>query len=67
MFGARVGQRDGVADTGGFESIASKQFAIKTVEVGYGRVVDEESGHLVERGGALGAFDIERDARGGEK
>ena len=63
VLGARVGQRHGVADARGLEAIAGEQFTVETVEVGDGGMIGEQLGDLMERGGALGAFDIERDAR----
>ena len=35
VFGAGVGQRNGVADARSLESVAGEQFAVKTVEVGH--------------------------------
>jgi len=67
VLGARVGQRHGVADARGLEAIAGEEFAVKTVEVRHGGMISEQLGDLVERSGALGAFDIERDARRGEE
>jgi hypothetical protein len=67
VLGARVGQRHGVADARGLEAIAGEEFAVKSVEVRHGGMISEQLGDLVERSGALGAFDIERDARRGEE
>jgi hypothetical protein len=64
VFGARVRQSDGVAETGGVEPVACKELIIEAGKVSDVRMPFQEVGHFVERSRAFGTLHLECDARG---
>jgi hypothetical protein len=67
VLGAGVRQGDAVAEAGGVEPVTREQLVVETAEIRDIGVPLEELGGFVERGRALGALHVQRDAGGIEE